>query len=59
MDERLLTIVGGEDGDLVRGVAHQTHEAVQARHVLRLAQVLGKVRGRLALALKMEGGVDG
>lgn len=38
--QRLLAVVGGEDGDLVCGVAQQAHVLVDAYQVLSLAQVL-------------------
>ena len=39
-DEVFLTVVGGDDGDAVRGVAQQSHVLEHSHHVLGLAQIL-------------------
>eukprot|EP00955_Chlamydomonas_euryale_P010191 109336-Chlamydomonas_euryale.AAC.1 len=56
-DEVLLPVVRGQDGDLGRWIPQQAHETKHADHILRLAQVLVKVRGRLGLALRSRGKV--
>lgn len=43
-DQVLLSVVGGEDADAVRGVAQQTHVHVQGHSVLRFCQVLHRER---------------
>eukprot|EP00983_Pelagomonas_calceolata_P090155 1157388-Pelagomonas_calceolata.AAC.2 len=42
-DEVLLSVVGGQDGDLFGRVAHETHEAEDGHHHLGLTQILGSV----------------
>ena len=39
-DEMLLAIVGGQDGDALRGVAHEAHVHEEGHHVLCFSQVL-------------------
>ena len=48
--QRLLPVVGGEDGDLVGGVADEAHVHVHGHHVLGFGQVLVEEGTGLALA---------
>ena len=59
-DEVLLSIVGGEDGNLVRRVALQPHEHEQRHGILCLSQILrGVVRGVVERRRGREGGGGG
>jgi len=59
LQQRLLTVVGGEDGDLVGGVAEQSHEHVDCNNVLSLSEVLVEERTGLTLSNTIEvGNVD-
>mmetsp|Transcript_30411 Transcript_30411/g.51334 ORF Transcript_30411/g.51334 Transcript_30411/m.51334 type:complete len:474 (+) Transcript_30411:569-1990(+) len=39
-NQALLPVVRGEDGNLVRGVAAEAHEAISGHHILRFPEVL-------------------
>lgn len=41
-NEMFLSVVGGEDGDALTGVANQTHVREQTANVFCLCYVLGK-----------------
>ena len=43
LQQRLLSVVGGQHGDLVGWVAQQAHVLVQRNHILCLCQVLEEV----------------
>ncbi len=53
-DEVLLPVVGGEDGDALRGVAEEAHVLEARHHVLSLAEVLVEERARGGLPAAQE-----
>ena len=46
-DEMLLAVVGGQDGDALRGVADEAHVHEEGHHILRFSQVLYTQQWRL------------